>query len=422
MATEANDSSTFGVATVEESPQGKLFGIRAITVFSHWLDEFTMANSAIIMAFAILAIVADAMLASKLLGYQGFVLAAVAIITALGTETQARTMLRRGKMAWDANKIGTAIFWWVVTAPIAVMLFVTVWMWFLEHTENVSESIALGQLGISYWAFTQARAAIFVFLFVMSGVNYYLPPQQQKRKVADVERDMHEQIRLAPTRARLAEAMADARAIEINAKQRIDAANLRRVRNAGQAAFKGVHAVTDYQEQPDFAASVASYQVNNPVSLVPAQQPPVQLVQYQSQPHHRVRGDDDTLPPTTPPNGPKRRPGRPRTPVRDILANTPAPQSSSVSGPLGGTFNAAEQARRTQIDSLKGWLKGMSQALARGEIVSEPTAVDAHQYLLSCGNAPKTAPTSRKRLVAAIAELEREGVSLEWPQLAAAQG
>lgn len=416
MTTE-EATNDLGVATVEESSQGKLWAIREITILSHWLDEFTMANSAIIMAIAILAIAADAMLASKLLGFSGFILGGVAIITALGIETQARTMLRRGKIAWDSGKIGTAIWWWVVTAPIAAMLFITVWMWFLEHTENVSESVALNQIGISYEQFTVWRAAIFVFLFVMSGVNYYLAPHKVQRKHTDVLRDMNQRLEMLPIEAKLAQAQAEAKAIRIQAAQRVDAARLRRGRAAGQGLFQGVNNVAEYQEPAQFpgngyVAQSASYAPVSYGSAAPA--PVLQL----TSPRKPVNGSDDTLPPNGGGNGGKPRPrGRPRITV-DQMLNTPSPvQPSPASGKLVSMSNSQ---RAQAVGFLKGWMLGMSQAIARGEVQEAPTGVDAHEYLMGMNLAPKTAATSRKWLNIAIAELRNEGHSIEWSQPAVA--
>lgn len=405
-----------GIATTEEADYKPLWGIEFIARFTHWLDEFTMANSAIIMMVAILAIGTDVAFGGHIFDGNKLMLFGIGTITVLGVETQSRTMLRRGKMAWDANKTGTAIWWWFITAPIIAMLFLTTWLWFLEHTQNISETQALAEIGISYWAFTLMRAGIFVFLFVLTGVNYYVRQRAKKRAHKDVKQEMLNEIDLAPVKAKLAQARA-----------LVDAANMQRVRGAGAALLRGDYGRLSEQDDvvapaPSFAAVPASY-----VSVAPVAQhtaPPIQLTpyiptmqNYNGNGGPRVGMGDDTLPPNGGGNGSKRGPGRPRKKVSEILADTPMPVERA---PQSGILNAQQEQRAKAVEALQGWLLGMSQGIVRGEIVEEPTGVDAHDYLVTCGLAPKQANTSRKWLALAIQQLQSKGVVIQWSQPATA--
>lgn len=395
-----------GIPSAEEYDEKPLWGIEAISRLTHWIDEFTMANSAIIMMAAVLAIGADALMNGALFSGNNGALTIIGVITALGIETQARTMLRRGKIAWDNNRSGTAIFWWLVTAPIVAMLFQTVWMWFLERTQSVTEAQALAEIGISYYFFTLERAAIFVFLFVMSGVNYYIRHKARKRAHKDVKQDMLDEIDLAPVQAKLAQARA-----------LVDAANVQRVRGAGAALFRGDYGRLAQQDDDEFAPA-AAYSVA-PISYapVPQPQPPVALVPYRGGKASVVNGGDDTLPPSGGNGGRGKRPvGRPRVTVNQMLTTTPPTSLERASN--SGKLKAQ---REEAVGFLQGWLLGMSQAIARGEMVEQPTSVDAHEYLKGMNLAPKAVATSRAWLNIAIANLRNNGVTIDWshPAMAA---
>jgi len=283
------------------------------------------------------------------------------------------------------------------------MLFLTTWMWFLEHTQNISEAQALAQIGISFWLFTLMRAGIFAFLFVMTGVNYYVAQRAKKRAHSAIKQDMQEEIELAPYKAKLAQARA-----------LVDAANVQRMRGAGAALLRGDYGrLTEQDEAP---APMPSYSVA-PISyapVAPVQQPP-QLVPFRGSQPAKVRGSDDTLPPSGGNGSGKRKVGRPRTTVSTMLSTTPPTplQRASQSGKL--------KAQREQaVGYLQGWLLGMSQAITRGEVVEEPTSVDAHEYLKGINLAPKAVATSRGWLNIAIENLRNEGVTIDWSQPAMA--
>lgn len=402
-----------GIATTEEAQYKPLWGIEFIARFTHWLDEFTMANSAIIMMMAILAIATDAMLGGALFNANNMALAIVGIITALGIETQARTMLRRGKIAWDANKTGTAIWWWIVTAPIIAMLFQTVWMWFLERTQGVSEARSLAEIGVSYWFFTLERAGIFVFLFTMSGVNYYIRQKTLKRSHKAIKQDMLDEIDLAPVKERL-----------MAARQRQDALALRRVRGVGAALIRGDYGDVDVDKEVAPGGSIHGNNANSaiddyvpvPASYIPPAEP-IQLAPYRPTiASYNGNGNDDTLPPGGG-NGGGRKRGRPRQTVSQLLADSSAPGRAGNSGVLN---SGATKAQREQaVELLKAWLLGMSQKIARGEVIEEPTGVDAHEYLQDNDLAPKAVATSRGWLAKAIQELREQGHVISWYQPAA---
>lgn len=169
-----------GVKNMLRSRDGELPGIAAISHFGHWIDEFTLTFSSVLMTFALILISVNSITDNRMMNNPIYTLFTLVLI-GVGIETVGRTILRRSKMSWEDGKRLASVLWAVAALPPLAAAFILVSIFFLVRTISISQEEAMRMLNIQpvFWAF--GRSVVFVYLIVLSIFADYREHVAKKR-------------------------------------------------------------------------------------------------------------------------------------------------------------------------------------------------------------------------------------------------
>lgn len=394
------------------------FLVMPITNLGHWLGDIIMAVGGIAITIALAAVVADMGIGLQLFPSDSNALKIMAVIIAVATETQVRSLIRNCRLAIERKAWWIAVLWAAASVPILWVALTNVWAWFLARSEGLTEAQAFAHIGISQEQFTDQRAWIFIFLFVMAVFNFAMKRKAKKISAHDRERQMKEAIHLAPIQVEYERAMGQ-----------VDNARIGRGRAAVGKVFTGKSAQP--APEPIFAAASAApivYAVPHQSQVQPAAPDYFGSDSYS----YEVVPDNDPNPPSNGGgngggNGGRRGRGRPANTVAGLVG---VADSTNPGG--RGMLNLEEapvsdklvpvsvELRRQREDTLRGWILAQSIAAKRGERVGSPTIIEAHKYLAEMGIAPKSQSTTEKAMLRVMGEMGQQGVQFDWDKFGSA--
>lgn len=387
-----------------------LWLVHEVTVLAHWVDEFTMAWSALFLGFVGAMVALDQM--THLVSHLPILLNLTGIAAAIGIETQGRTLIRRGKMAWDHDRRSVAIWWMVGAAPIMAVLFQLAWAFMLQYSESITEVQALEQIGIAPSFMNFERAAILVYLIIMSGFVYYTRPKASLQE------------KIAAKREEAAMSELDAEVIVAQQKKRDAMAWAARQTTAAALTGRYSHQALNTPNPAMSVQAAHTSAVDRALSGSFGNTVAPSTSFFSIEPiGDDDNNDDDHDPEPTPPTQPRRARnsgslngmgtrGRPSLPIT-------AYNGSHYTEEMGASRNMLNL---INVKDVKDFLQGESRRFTLGQRTTVPTQQEVLWYLNSCGYGLKTINNSVKSAIAnALHSLAQDGVTLAWDKEVAAQ-
>lgn len=181
------------------SEEKALWAIPQVAGFLVWLEVLLVTVSSVLLTFVAVLTVASALNGGRLLNSVGWLDQAYAWCQGLGIEGQLSGMTFQAVRAARRGHGGQAVWYWIITAVLALASFLAIGAVNYQETFNVSFAQALATVGINQFFWVWLRSGVLVVLLVLAAATRYQPttPESADEKI----RRIQEQARVNAARA-----------------------------------------------------------------------------------------------------------------------------------------------------------------------------------------------------------------------------